>query len=103
MTEGVVHATESIHRDRGTGDYRRGPIIAGTAAQPGSGVTTVATGIAFGLAGAGSVLLAALGATTPELALDLDLTPQHSLGDLIRVSDRMDASMIRHAAVRHAA
>ncbi|OWK35263.1 Type II/IV secretion system ATPase TadZ/CpaE, associated with Flp pilus assembly [Fimbriiglobus ruber] len=82
---------------------RRGRVIAVTAALTGSGVTTVATGLAFALAGGGSVLLGEFGAPVPELALHLDLKPQHSVGDLLRAGDRMDVSMIRHAAVRHPA
>ena len=48
-------------------------------------------------------MLAELGVAVPELALDLDLAPQHSLAELIQASERMDASMIRDTVVRHPA
>lgn len=102
MKEELLRVSENL-RTRGTGDYQRGRVVAVTAATPGSGATTVASGLAFGLAGAGSVLLTELGTSAPELALDLDLNPPHSLAELIRESDRMDAGMIRHAVARDAA
>jgi pilus assembly protein CpaE len=68
-------------------------------------VTTVSSGIAFALAAAhpGEVALAELGIGVPELALDLDLQPQHTVADLVRDWDRMDATIIRQAMVQHSA
>lgn len=85
--------------------YTRGRVIAVTAAHPGAGATTVATGLAFGLAKGGPALLTELGTGSPELALDLDLEfgPQHSLAELVRESRRMDARMLRNAVARHPA
>jgi pilus assembly protein CpaE len=100
IREGLLSSTEEIRRD-GSSPERRGRVIAVTSAQPGVGVTTVATGLAFSLAGKASVSLAELGTAVPELALNLDLAPKHSLADLIRAHDRMDASMIRDTAVKH--
>lgn len=102
LRENLLEAADAIRR-KGKAPARRGRVVAVTAALPGSGVTTVATGLAFALAGPAPVLLAELGAGTPELALDLDLTPQHSLAELLRAGDRMDARMVRDAAVRHEA
>jgi pilus assembly protein CpaE len=59
--------------------------------------------LAFACAGSASVVLAELGVAVPELALDLDLAPRHSLAELIGASERMDASMIRNTVVAHAA
>lgn len=87
-------------RESGVGDYRRGRVIAVTAAQPGVGATTIATGLAYALGPSGPTILTELWGAAPELALDLDLTPGHPLGELVGESHRADASMIRHAAAR---
>jgi pilus assembly protein CpaE len=102
VREGLLNSADEIRRDGTTGD-RRGKLIAVTAALPGSGVTTVATGLAFALAGTEPVVLAEFGASAPELALDLDLSFRHWMGDLIQASERLDASMIREAAGQHPA
>lgn len=101
VRESMLRSAELIRRE-GKTTGRRGRVVAVTAVLPGSGVTTVAAGLAFALAG-DSVALAELGAGTPELALDLDLQPPHSLAELLRAGDRMDARMVRDAAVRHEA
>lgn len=100
--DGLLKATEELRRN-GTLNERRGRLIAVTGALPGSGVTTIATGLAFALAGKSPVALAELSPGTPELALDLELTSRHSLADLIQAGDRLDASMIREAAAHHQA
>ncbi len=100
VREGLLTSSEEIRRD-GRSPDRRGRVIAITAAQSGVGATTISSGIAFGLAGKASVVLAELGSGVPELALNLNITPKHSLADLIRSSERMDPSMIRDAAVKH--
>lgn len=102
LREALLRKTEELRRD-GKNPGRRGRIIAVTAAQPGVGVTTTAMGVAFALAGKTPVVLAELGTTVPEIALDLDLTPKHSLAELIRANDRMDASMVRNTVVKHEA
>jgi Flp pilus assembly CpaE family ATPase len=81
----------------------RGAVAAVTSAHPGAGVTTVAAGLAFALAGdgAGAVALAEPAPTVPELALSLRLAPRQSLGELIRAPDRLDEAAVRDAAVRH--
>lgn len=103
VREELLNAAEEIRKD-GAADYRRGRVIAVASAQAGAGVTTVATGLAFGLVAKNeSVVLAELGNGIPELALDLDVAPAHSLADLIKESDRLDVSMIQHAVTPHPA
>jgi pilus assembly protein CpaE len=84
---------------------RPGQTVAVIGAAPGSGVTTVATGLAFALARkhADQVVLAELGGGVPELALDLDLEPEHSVAELLRDWERMDHAMVRQALVAHPA
>lgn len=100
LKEGLL---SSAGEGRAAGEYRRGRVVAVTAAYPGAGVTTVASGLAFGLAGQGSVLLSELGSGAPELALALDVAVSHSLAELVRARERMDVSMVRRAAVAHPA
>lgn len=102
VREGLLNSAEQIRRN-GVSDERRGRLVTVTGAMPGSGVTTIATGLAFALAGKNPIALAELGTGTPELALDLDLNSPHSLGDLITARERLDASMIRDAATHHPA
>jgi pilus assembly protein CpaE len=82
---------------------RRGEAVAVLAVQPGSGVTTVATGLAFALAARqpGRVLLAEVGNGVPEVAMDLDLDVKHSVGEVARNWQRSDPYMLRQAAVAH--
>lgn len=83
---------------------KRGRVVAVVAAVPGTGCTTVAAGLAFALAKPDQpVALVELTTATPELALGLDLEPPHSIAELIRQTDRMDAGMVRTAAARHPA
>lgn len=97
-------ALDSLSKE-GAVTLRRGKVIAVTSAQPGAGVTTIATGLAFGLAAAkaGNVVLAELGTGVPELALSLGVTPTNGLDQLTRLSERVDATMCRTAAVAHPA
>jgi pilus assembly protein CpaE len=83
---------------------RWGQLLAVTGAKPGTGVTTVACNLADGLATLQPtrVALAELAAGVPELALDLDLKPPHSLAELLGARDRLDATLLRQAVVVHA-
>jgi pilus assembly protein CpaE len=85
--------------------HQPGKTIAVLAANAGSGVTTVAAGLAFALAAKhpGEVALAELGADVPELALDLDLEPRHSVADVIQDWERMDPTVLSQAMVEHPA
>jgi pilus assembly protein CpaE len=102
LRDGLLSSSNEL-RQSGKSPDTHGRIIAMTAAQMGVGATTIASGLAFALSGRKSVLLAELGTEIPELALDLDLAPKHSLAELIHASDRMDASMVRETVVKHAA
>lgn len=102
LQEELLATTDALRRTGRVPDTR-GRVVAVAAAQGGSGVTTVATGLAFGLASAGPVALAELAPGAPALALNLDLQPRHSLRALVRESARVDASMMREAATAHPA
>ena len=84
--------------------YQRGKLFGVTGAIPGSGVTTIAIHLAFALADpkARQTALAEVGNSVPEIALDLDLTPRHPLGDLLAHLGRMDATLLRQAIIPHA-
>lgn len=92
-----LRQTAAAHRGRAGRSH--GVLVAVTAALPGSGVTTVAAGLAF--AAGGPALLAELAAPVPELALLLDLHPPHPLADLLATGDRLDPAMVRHAVSKH--
>jgi pilus assembly protein CpaE len=100
----LIVAMEKLHRvDKVS--YRRGKTIAVTAAVPGAGVTTVSSGLAFALAEKHPrlVALAELGTDVPELALNLDLQPTHTLSQVMRDWDRIDGSTLRQAMFDHPA
>jgi pilus assembly protein CpaE len=89
----------------GVVQLRQGRSVAVIAANPGSGVTTVASNLAFSLAARypRQVVLAELGNGIPELALDLDLKPAHTVDELLHDWPRMDAAMVRQTLVEHQA
>jgi Flp pilus assembly CpaE family ATPase len=92
-------------RQAGGADPHWGEILAVIGAKPGVGVTTVACNLAFALARTypGQVALAEMGPGVPELALDLDLRPTHSVADLAARLDHLDAKVLRQALVEHPA
>jgi pilus assembly protein CpaE len=92
-------------RQAGLLQTKVGRTVAVTAGAPGSGVTTVATNLAFALAvhHPKQVVLAEIGTDVPSLALALDLQPKHGAGDLVRDWNRTDATMIRQSLAEHAA
>jgi pilus assembly protein CpaE len=97
---------EAIARQpRGAKPARPGRAYAVVAAGSGVGVTTVATNLAFALAGEqpGNVALAEIGAGVPGVALNLDLRPRHGVADLSEHWERLDATMLRQALVAHPA
>lgn len=100
----LILAMEKLHlADKPT--YRRGKTIVVTAAVPGTGVTTVSSGLAFALADKHprQVALVELGSEIPELSLNLDLQPAHSLSQVMRDWDRIDGAMLRQAMIDHPA
>jgi len=84
-------------------DPHWGEILAVLGAKPGAGVTTVACNLAFALARTHPqrVVLAEMGPGVPELALDLDLRPTHTVTDLATRVDRLDATLLRQALIAH--
>jgi pilus assembly protein CpaE len=90
-------------RKAGHIQFKVGHTLAVTAVCPGSGVTTVASNLAFALAAAHpkQVVLAELATDVPALALVLDLQPRHTASDLVRDWDRTDAVMLRQSLVEH--
>jgi pilus assembly protein CpaE len=100
----LIAAVERLHPPEKT-SYRGGKIIAVSGAMPASGVTTVASGLAFALAEKypKQVALVELGGEIPELALNLDLQPLHTLGQVMRDWERIDGSTLRQAMFDHPA
>jgi pilus assembly protein CpaE len=90
-------------RQVGAVQSRQGRTLAVTAAQAGSGVTTLAANLAFNLAGKhpGQVVLGEFVAAAPSLALALDLEPRHSVADFAAAWQRFDATMMRHTLAAH--
>ncbi len=97
--------TLSKMRQAGVPTIEWGQILAVIAAKPGIGGTTVACNLAFALAAhyPQRVVLAELGNQVPELALDLDVQPPHSLSDLALRADRLDTTLMRQVVVEHEA
>jgi pilus assembly protein CpaE len=102
LRDELLSGLEKLRRT-GTMLYRRGRTFAVLAATPGSGVTTVATSLAFALAekNSGRVALAEVGDGVPSLALNLNLEPRHSVADIALHWDRLDATMLRQTLVEH--
>ncbi len=100
----LIAAMEKLHLADKT-QFRRGKTIAVTAAVPGTGVTTVSSGLAFALAvkHPKQVALVELGAEIPELAIDLDLKPTHTLSQVMHDWERIDGSTLRQAMLEHPA
>jgi pilus assembly protein CpaE len=85
-------------RQQGTGI-----VIGVVSATPGSGVTTVATNLAFVHASdhPKQVSLLELGRGAADLALALDLKPRHTVADVHQDHDRLDARMLRQSMLEH--
>jgi pilus assembly protein CpaE len=104
LGEGLL-ATLIKMRENGAAALEWGKILAVIAAKPGIGVTTVACNLAFALAShhPRRVALAELGLQVPELALHLDVQPQHELNELAIRAGRMDTTLLRQLMVEHSA
>jgi pilus assembly protein CpaE len=83
--------------------FHPGRLISVVAAAPGTGVTTIASNLAFALGEKHPqrVALAELGLGVPELALALDLKPRHSIADLAQSWERLDATMLSQTLIEH--
>src|SRR5436305_11959513 len=104
LREELLSALEKLHAS-GSVPFRRGQTIAVLAATPGTGVTTVASSIAFALGERAPhrVALAEVGSGVPDPALNLNLEPPHTVADLTDHWERLDAAMLRQALVEHPA
>jgi len=103
LRDGLEKAIDKLQA-AGSTPFRRGRSIVVTGANPGIGVTTVASGLAFALGKEHpkDVVLAELSPGVAELALDLDLHPSLSMTQLLRDWSRVDSTTIRKAALEHA-
>ena len=103
LRDGLHKALEKL-RNSNSIQFRRGRSFVVTGANPGVGVTTVASGLAFALGKEHpkDVILGELGSAIPELALDLELHPTISVTQLLRDWNRVDSTTIRKAALEHA-
>lgn len=82
---------------------RSGRLIAVTGALAGSGVTTVASGLAFALAAIHKpTALVELDPIAPELALDLGLTLKNNVTQILQEWQRVDLRILQQAGVEHA-
>ncbi|MCI0455828.1 MAG: hypothetical protein L0Z62_02450 [Gemmataceae bacterium] len=102
LREDLPLALQKLQLASGTA-LKRGRLFAVISASPGSGVTTVATNLAFALAQhhPRQVALAELGVQVPELSLILDIAPHNSISDMVSHWERLDATMVRQVAVEH--
>lgn len=85
--------------------HGQGRVVGVASATPGSGVTTIATNLAFswGSKYPDRVALLELGRTASELALCLDLRPRHTIDDVAQNWERMDAALLRQSMMAHPA
>lgn len=86
-----------------TGPSRRGKLISLFSPSGGVGVSTTAINLAVRLADktAGEVALVDLKPAPSDLALLLDIAPQHTLDDLASQWERLDRKMLAAAMVEH--
>jgi pilus assembly protein CpaE len=103
LRDKVASAVEKLRRTS-VDQSSRGRSIVVTGAIPGSGVTTVAAGLAFALGATHpkQVMLGEMNGSVPELALDLDLRLQNTIGQLLNDWQRIDAAALKRAAVEQA-
>jgi pilus assembly protein CpaE len=85
------------------GRPRPGLVVAVVAATPGSGVTTVASNLAFTWAKRqpGRVALVELGRAPADLALSLALEPRYTLADVADNWHRLDATLLKQSLTAH--
>ena len=80
-----------------------GTVIGVVSATAGSGVTTVASNLAFirGREHPNQVALIEMGRGAADLALALDLKPRHTVADVHQDHDRLDARLLRQSMLEH--
>lgn len=106
LQAGLEKAMEKLHLTQ-IAQLGHGTLVGVVSATPGSGVTTVASTLAFlfGNKYKDKVALAELGREAADLALSLDLNPRHTTFDVggEKNLDRLDATFIRRCMVEHPA
>jgi pilus assembly protein CpaE len=102
LEEGLERALEKFQL-RGEAQPKQGIVIGVVSATAGSGVTTVATNLAFAHAQKykDQVALIELGRGSADLALALDLKPRHTVVDVHQNHDRLDSRLIRQSMLAH--
>jgi Flp pilus assembly CpaE family ATPase len=102
LQENLERALERLSQ-AGTARKGAGMVIGVVSPTAGSGVTTVATNLAFAYAGKhkNEVALLELGRGPADLALALDLKPRHTVADVHRDHDRLDSRMLRQSMLEH--
>ncbi len=100
--ENLENALEKL-RLSGEARQGQGVVVGVVSATPGSGVTTVATNLAFAQAAAhpNQVALLEMGRGAADLALALDLKPRHTVADVHQEHDRLDARLLRQSMLEH--
>jgi pilus assembly protein CpaE len=103
LGEDLPAALEKL-RQSGEVKGRTGLVVSVISATPGSGVTTVATNLAFTWAQKypERVALVELGREAADLALSLDLNPVHTVADVAHNWQRMDAALLQKSMTAHA-
>ncbi len=98
----LENALEKL-RQRGEVKYGTGQVVGVLSATPGSGVTTIATNLAFAWAEQfpNQVALVELGRGPADLALVLDLQPRHTVADVHQHWERLDATFLRQSMLAH--
>jgi len=93
-----LHPTDSAKKAQGR-------VVSVVSPTPGSGVTTIATNLAFcwAIKNPERVALLELGRGTAELALSLDLEPRHTVEEVTQNWERMDAALLRQCMASHPA
>jgi pilus assembly protein CpaE len=98
LSKDLAEVMEGL-RHSGRLPFGQAECVSITSALPGSGVTTLATNLAYawGASYPGKVVLAELAPVTPELSLNLDLKVTHTVDELVRDADRLDTHMLEQA------
>jgi pilus assembly protein CpaE len=106
LQTGLEKVMEKLHLTQ-IAQLGHGTLVGVVSATPGSGVTTIASTLAFlfGNKYKDKVALAELGREAADLALSLDLNPRHTTFDVggEKNLDRLDATFIRRCMVEHPA
>jgi pilus assembly protein CpaE len=106
LQTGLEKAMDKLHLTT-LAQLGKGTVVGVVSATPGSGVTTVASTLAFLWADKykDRVILAELGREAADLALSLDLNPRHTVVDVAgeKNLDRLDATFIKRCLTPHAA